>query len=90
MGKRSLVQEKNQVLEERDLEETDLTEDKGEVTDPGSETKDLNPEKERDLIPETKETRVEEGDIEENHLLILGELGGLQQRIPLIQIIEKN
>ena len=74
MGKRRLVQENNQLLEERDLEETDLTEDKGEVTDPDSETKDLNPEKERDLIPETKETRVEEGDIEENHLLILGEI----------------
>ena len=76
MEKRRLVQENNQLLEERDLEEkTDLTEDKGEVTDPGSETKDLNPEKERDQIPETKETRVEEGDIEENHLLILREIG---------------
>ena len=76
MEKRRLVQENNPLLEERDLEEeTDLTEDKGEVTDPGSETKDLNPEKERDQIPETKETRVEEGDIEENHLLILREIG---------------
>ena len=91
MEKKRLVQENNPLLEERDLEEeTDQTEARGKVTDLGSETKGLSPEKEKDQTLEIRETRAEEGDIEENHLLILGEIEGLQEKSPLIQIIEMN
>lgn len=62
----------------------------GKVIDLGSKSKCLSPEKARDQTLEIREKIAEEGDIEENHLLILKEIEGLQEKSPLIQIIEMN